>query len=254
MNIEKYNPTGRFSDRAKLYSQARPDYPGSALDFIEAQLHGGGGEVLDIGAGTGISSRALAAKGFRVTALEPNEEMLQEAREHPAYREKIEFVKARAEQTGLSSDTFDGILCAQAFHWFDPDLALIEFCRLLKSAGWLFLMWNERDEKDEFTKRYGDLLRTLPDTSRVELKRGEAADPLMVSSLFHNQFKKSFEHEQVLDLSGFLGRAFSSSYVPHIDSDEGKSFAKQLEDLFAFFQVNGSIVLKYECSVYCGQK
>lgn len=254
MSIEKYNPTGRFSDRAKLYSQARPDYPSSALDFMKSQIGSAGSKVLDIGAGTGISSRALASRGLKVTALEPNAEMLDEARNHPDFHDEIEFVKARAEQTGLPDDTYDAILCAQAFHWFDPVLALNEFRRLLKADGWLFLMWNERDEKDQFTNQYGDLLRTLPDTSRVELKRGEAADPMMKSSLFRNQVKKSFEHEQVLDLEGFLGRAFSSSYVPHVDTPEGKEFAKLLEQLFSSFEKNGTVVLRYECSIYCGQK
>lgn len=255
MSIDKSKPTERFTDRAKLYSQARPDYPTLALDFVcEHCCLSAGKTLVDIGAGTGISSRAFASRGVHVTAVEPNQAMLEEAKSHSEFSGLIDFVSAKAEETGLPSGKFDAILCAQAFHWFDPSLALSEFNRILKEGAWVVLIWNERDEKDSFTRSYGELLRTLPETSGVEMKRGAAAQPLMDSAIFTNQSKTCFEHSQRLDLNGFLGRAFSSSYVPAQTTAEGEAFTLKLKNLFDQNKNEGSVVLKYECSVYAGQK
>lgn len=245
----------RFSTRASYYSKARPDYPAEAVEHIlqRCQL-AEGKELADIGAGTGISSRAFAARGLMVTAVEPNAAMLEQAKAEPAFREKIKFLQAKAEASGLPPGSFDAVLCAQAFHWFDPESALAEFARILKDGGWLALVWNERDESDEFTLSYGNLLRTLPETSKVEMQRGSAGMPLMRSGLFCRQEKKCFANQQVLDRTGLLNRALSASYAPEPGTLQAKSFTKSLESLFAEFQQNSQVIIKYECSVYSGQK
>ena len=74
--IAEHAPTERFSGRASDYVAGRPGYPPESLDVLFAGL--GAPETLtvaDLGAGTGISSRLLAARGARVIALEPNAAM-----------------------------------------------------------------------------------------------------------------------------------------------------------------------------------
>ena len=78
------NPTSRFSDRADDYVKYRPGYPPAAIDAI---LNGLGPPAslvaADVGAGTGISARALADRGVRVLAVEPNAVMANAAVPHP---------------------------------------------------------------------------------------------------------------------------------------------------------------------------
>ncbi len=254
-DLDKHQPTERFSNRAKLYTLGRPDYPEAALDFIIS--HCGlevGDRIIDIGAGTGISTRAFAAKGFNLTAVEPNQAMLDQARQVPDFKEKIEFVNARAEKTGLQAANAKAIVCAQAFHWFDANKALEEFKRLLEAGGWVVLIWNERDEKDSFTKAYGDLLRTLPDTSLVEIERGSAGNALLKSEFFSKQERTIFANSQKLDLNLLKARAFSASYAPAPDTDQAIAFEQKLEELFYTYQNEGSVSIIYETSVYTGQK
>ena len=248
---EKYNPTQRFSARARLYSRARPGYPESALDYIMVHCHlEKGSLVADIGAGTGISSRALANEGLNVIAVEPNEAMLAEASAHEEQK-NITYVKGTSENTTLESGRFDAVVSAQAFHWFNPELALQEFKRILKPDGWIALMWNERDESDPFTKEYGDLLRTLPDTSLLEVSRGAAGQALFDCDYLKEQHKDDFSNLQVLDLDLFLGRAFSASYSPDPDSREALVFEEKLRAVFDRYAVDdGQVVMKYVCSVY----
>ena len=49
-----------------------------------------------------------------------------------------------AEATGLPTASVDFVTAGQAFHWFDPARARIEFRRILKPDGWVVLVWNER--------------------------------------------------------------------------------------------------------------
>lgn len=255
VDVDNLKPTERFGNRAKYYSQARPDYPAALLDYIWQHCHlSPGSKIVDIGSGTGISSRALAERGTHVTGIEPNDAMLEEAMTNPNFRDKIEYIKASAESTGLPNDCFDAIFCAQAFHWFQPDIALQEFRRILKPGAWVVLIWNERDESDTFTKSYGDLLRTLPDTSQVEVQRGKAGNALLESSQFCNALRKTFAHQQILDLQKLIGRAFSASYSPTPETAEAVDFEQKLRELFNAFQQKQQVNLKYECSAYLAQK
>ena len=56
------DPRELFTGREREYALARPSYP--------ALLR-----IIDLGAGTGISSRLLAARGAHVVAVEPNADM-----------------------------------------------------------------------------------------------------------------------------------------------------------------------------------
>src|SRR5439155_1443196 len=105
-------------------------------------------DAADVGAGTGIASRQLAAHGVRVLAVEPNAEMRAAAIRHPG----IEWRAGTAEATGLDSGIVGLVLCAQAFHWFRAQHALAEFSRILRPGGRLALMWNSRDRADPLTR------------------------------------------------------------------------------------------------------
>lgn len=254
-DLAKLNPKERFSNRAGYYSKARPDYANEALEFIMSHCRlEAGKKVVDMGAGTGISSRAFATRGLTVCAVEPNQAMLDQAMAETDFADRISYIKAGAEQSGLASESFDAVLCAQSFHWFEPEKALSEFNRLLLPSGWVILVWNERDESDEFTKAYGDLLRSLPDTKQLESKRARSGLCLMDSDLFGNKCKKTFAHEQVMNLDKLVGRAFSASYAPFPDSQEALEFQNKLQELFHKYQSNEQVVMKYESSVYLAQK
>ncbi|MET9339450.1 class I SAM-dependent methyltransferase [Nonomuraea sp. NPDC003804] len=70
---------GRVFDRvADAYDAGRPGYPGELFDAL-TELSGvalAGATVVDVGAGTGISARALRDHGARVVAVDPGREML----------------------------------------------------------------------------------------------------------------------------------------------------------------------------------
>jgi len=249
-----YQPTERFTGLAQLYSQFRPCYPTEAMDFIIRHCRLNGQSVLvDVGCGTGISSRQFAARGIPVIGVEPNEEMRRQAQIETCSEGPTPFYRAgRAESTGLEADSADAVLAAQSFHWFVAAQALREFHRILKADGFAVLLWNQRDESNPFTRAYGESLRRLTDAEVVEPFHGRG-EALLSSPLFQNGVQAFFPHEQALDESGFLGRALSVSYAPR-DGDPAKQHADEIRKLFQQFQKNGRIVMRYETSVFIARR
>ncbi|HZT80858.1 MAG TPA: class I SAM-dependent methyltransferase [Gemmataceae bacterium] len=254
-DLSRANPTGRFSGLADSYAKYRPDYPPAAIAFVLSRCGLGPGSVLvDVGCGTGISSRLFAARGLAVLGVEPNDEMRRQAEAVPSARQPAPlYCKGRAEETGLPDAAADAVLAAQAFHWFDAGAALREFHRILKPGGWVALLWNERDESDPFTAAYGEVIRSAPEAKAVELPRGRAGEPLLASPLFEAGERVCFPNSQALDEEGMLGRAFSASYAPK-EPAAAAGFADALRAVFGRFQQQGQVVLRYATSVYVARR
>ena len=223
------NPQTRFSDRAEDYANYRPSYPAEAITAMLEDL----GEpasltAADIGAGTGISSRLVANRGVKVWAIEPNAAMREAAQPHP----NVEFRVGTAEQTGLQ-DPVDLVFCTQAFHWFEPIASLQEFHRILKPAGRVALIWNDRDRDDEFTNQYTDILRQAVDPTYMERLDRKASDAtsLQQSEWFENYRVQSFPNRHPLDRIGLVGMALSASYVPK-SGEAHERLVSELQQLY----------------------
>lgn len=247
---DDFDPTGRFSSRAEDYRRHRPDYPAVALDAILEGLGDPRGLVAaDIGAGTGISARMLAARGVRVLALEPNAEMRAAAGVH----ERVEWRAGTAEETGLAGGSLDLVLCAQAFHWFRAPEALAEFHRILEPRGRLVLMWNSRDRHDPLTRDYVEAIHAVNGEHPVEQIPFEPAS-IAAGGLFTTPRETYCPHAQTLDREGLIGRAASASYVPR----DGAGFARLKALLEAVWKRDhdeqGRVTMRYVTEVFRAER
>ncbi|MFO0927726.1 MAG: class I SAM-dependent methyltransferase [Gemmataceae bacterium] len=252
-DLTGHNPRGRFTGLAELYARCRPDYPAAAIDWIVARCGLGPGSLLvDVGCGTGISARQLAARGIPVIGVEPNADMRRQA-EAAGGPPHLRYHPGTAEATGLPDGVADTVLAAQAFHWFDAPAALAEFHRLLRPDGWAVLVWNERNERDPATAAYGAVLTSAPGASTIESERFRAGRALLESPLYQDGEVRAFAHSQPLDDDGLVGRAFSASYAPR-EAPHAEAFEKALRDVFARYQRDGVFDLRYVTTVYLARR
>lgn len=247
-------PQERFSLRVDDYRRYRPGYPATLFDHLRRRCGLERGQaVADVGAGTGIFSRLLLDRGLRVFAVEPNADMRAAAQTELAGCRHCSVVAGEAEATTLPSQSVDHVVAAQAFHWFDRSRVREEFARILRPAGWVMLVWNDRRvDSTPFLADYERLLRSLgTDYAAVQERVPGSAD---LEPFFVRDFSaSSFYYEQVFDLPGLEGRLRSSSYALAPGEPGFEAMLDQLRALFARHQRDGRVVFEYDTRVYCGR-
>lgn len=211
------DPTSYFEPLAGGYARHRPAYPEAA---IAAVLDGIAPPVraVDVGCGTGIATRLLAARGARVVGIDPSHAMLEAARAEAAPEAgRVEYRLGRAEATGLPAATFDLATACQAFHWFDAPAALRELRRLLVRGGRLALVWNVRERTDPFSRAFDDVAeraRAAAEAAGRTTGGGHrSADPTK-DGHFGRVRQVVVPNPHALTLDELLGRARSASYFP----------------------------------------
>lgn len=125
----------RFSGFADVYDQYRPHPPAALADLL-IRLAGGSRPqlVVDLGCGTGLSTRYWSETAERVIGVEPSDDMRRRAEMYPSAGQ-VHFVKGFSHQTGLEDGCAQIVTCSQALHWMEPEGTFREVTRILQSGG-----------------------------------------------------------------------------------------------------------------------
>lgn len=197
---ERLRRARSFAGVADEYERGRPGYPAGAIDWALDPVPL---DVLDVGAGTGKLTRAVAAAGHRVTAVEPLAEM----------REPLEagvpgahVLEGTAERLPLDDASVDAVVAGAAFHWFDQELALAEIGRVLRPGGALALLGNSLDYAVGWQAELRQILGPATPS-----RPGHWPDHERLLALFAEVAEESFPHSQPTDLARLRDYASSRS-------------------------------------------
>jgi SAM-dependent methyltransferase len=233
-----------FARAPKDYERGRPSYPEDAIACLAEALGLRPGRlVLDLAAGTGKLTRALAPTGAALVAVEPVVEMRAKIAETLP---EVEVLAGTAEAIPLADAAVDAVTVGQAFHWFRGDEALVEIHRVLRPDGRLGLIWNGRDESVEWVARLTRIMEPYRGNAPA-YRREEWREPFGRTALFAGLEHEVFRLDHELDPEGLVARVTSVSFIAALPDQERQAVAARVRELV---RGRGSVVLPYRTDVY----
>ncbi|MGH2401519.1 MAG: class I SAM-dependent methyltransferase [Candidatus Limnocylindria bacterium] len=228
-----------FDAWADDYERYRPGYPAALFELIADRLDlADDAAVVDLGAGTGKVARSAAARGWRVTAVDPGEPMLAVLRRKSAAEGlDISVVRANAEDTGLDPADFDAALAGEAYHWFDASAALTEMARIVRPGGGIAFFWNlvDPDRSPLVATERALVYKHGIDGSDVR-KPGplpETREAIRATEAFEEPEFVQVSHSVGMTGADYLGLARTKSHLrtapPQIQEAFGLDFTSMLE-------------------------
>jgi SAM-dependent methyltransferase len=131
-----FEPTiDRFSGFADTYDAYRP-HPPAVLCEVLSQLARQETPtlVVDLGCGTGLSTRLWESTARQVIGIDPTLDMRREA-ERQTVAPTVSYRAGFSHATGLPAGCADIVTCSQALHWMDPQPTFAEVARILRPDG-----------------------------------------------------------------------------------------------------------------------
>jgi SAM-dependent methyltransferase len=219
-----------FDGAAEAYDRGRPSFPREAVEkLVEVLGIGPGVRVLDLAAGTGKLTRMLAPAGAELVAIEPLDGMRARLE---ASLPGVRALEGTAEAIPLPDASVDAVTAAQAFHWFDGKAALGEIHRVLAPGGRLGLLWNARDEQEEWVARLGEIMEPHRGTA-PRYQGGAWRAAFGETTLFRPLAHAQFSHVHEVDAQGVVDRVLSVSFIAALAEGERDQVGKQVRQLLA---------------------
>jgi SAM-dependent methyltransferase len=124
----------RFTGFGKQYDRVRPSPPAALADLLLGMARcTQPALVVDLGSGTGLSTRYWSPYAQTVLGIEPTDAMREQAEKIGG--DPVAYRKGFSHATGLPDRCADLVICGQALHWMEPASTFAESARILRDGG-----------------------------------------------------------------------------------------------------------------------
>jgi SAM-dependent methyltransferase len=223
-----------FGEVADEYERIRPGYPVALVDAVLAHAADASGPALEVGAGTGKATVAFAARGLRITAVEPDPAMAEILAQRCAGFPDV-TVRVQSFEGYAPERRFGLLYSAQAWHWIDPGRRWQLAAEALETGGSLALFWNfDRVAQPEIHQKVLTAYRgVVPDLAwdtdalvEQELLENWPGPELLSAAGFSDIQARLFSWDRALSREDFLAFLSTHSTIRMLeDSVRARLFA-----------------------------
>ncbi|KAJ7678205.1 S-adenosyl-L-methionine-dependent methyltransferase [Mycena polygramma] len=257
-SVHPLSQAGFAQGTNELYNKARPQSPPEVLSHLRRAIKSSGPlNVVEIGSGTGLSTRALLAHEEwtdirNLKAIDPSKGMREVFAKYTT-DDRVVVSEGTFDNTGVESNWADLIVIVQAFHWcLDYEAAAAEFARILKPGGVLALIWNnedrdaalwlqqvrqlvERNGKEDAPSGRSGLWRQIFDTPsyiKFFAPPEEATFPFIVPGTLDSIINRGLSISRITVLTDAGKEAFVKDAQAIVERGEGKVWIEEEKGTF----------------------
>ncbi|KAJ3828476.1 S-adenosyl-L-methionine-dependent methyltransferase [Lentinula raphanica] len=250
MTVHSIAQRGFGEGTNEVYDRARPSYQPAVLSYIaqnipaakDARLN-----VVELGAGTGIFTRALltysqlSSSVAEIRAVEPSKGMRDQFTKTVIGPQGNDDIKITIQDgsftsTNIPSGWADVVFIAQAYHWAHPsyDAASVEFARILKPSGVVVYVWNlENSDVSTNGAKWVGSLRSLYEKYEGESPQFRLGlwratfDPEQCpeyAKLFKGPIEETFTWWIPTTVEGVVQRVRTKSYIAILERERKEEY------------------------------
>jgi ubiquinone/menaquinone biosynthesis C-methylase UbiE len=244
----------RFGELGEAYDTYRVGYTPMVYDYL-ARVCGlrEGIDVIDLGCGTGLSTRPLIERGANVVAVDSDAEMLAIATRHLDGNARL--VHGRAEALPLPDASADLVVAAQAAHWFDEPDANDEIRRVLRPGGAVALLWKYPAPETPYTYLVDELM-TLISNQQIRTVYGVGTVPELLRPCWQDYRRVVFDQPVAYTVESYVGFISSRDRVRQIAGERRDALLEALAERLAELEPSGAFVernLAYVLTARCAE-
>jgi len=230
-----------FESAEDHYRAHRPGYGTAAFTSLEDRFALADGRVLDLGCGAGQLTVPLAERAAAVVAMDPNERMLDHARDR-VREQGLENVTFRVGSDADLPDrdgTFRLAAMGRSFHWMRGRETLDDLRDLLEPGGGVALMTDEnwftrgrRDWQEAVHDLAAEYLDDLPAFTGPDVEYDDPWDDMLEERGYAAVETREFPLHREWCAGEIVGYVFSlSTCTPDTFGDAKAAFERDLRDL-----------------------
>ncbi|WP_319579810.1 class I SAM-dependent methyltransferase [uncultured Methanospirillum sp.] len=246
-----------FTGKARYYAQYRGSYPAAVFDIIISQFNlSSESVILDLGCGTGNTSLPLAIRGYTVYAVDPEPDMITEAKLRESESKPLCPVRwisgSDATLTELNLPRLKLCTMGLSFHWMDRHQTLKTLDTMIEPDGGIVCL----DKTDAFQSAsihqlgraaISEIQDMLGDSwdyfGRFEKKDRKKHEEFFAHSSFPVIKKIEFDVHEEHTIEELIGLLLSYSYIhPVLLNERNAEFRDRMTRRLLEIQPGGVFV------------